>query len=869
MQSGTQLGHYEILSALGKGGMGEVWRARDSKLGREVAIKTLPEEFARDDERLARFEREAKLLASLNHPNIAAIYGLEEDSGTRFLVLELVEGDTLAERLKRGPIPVEESLTLALQIAEALKAAHEKGVIHRDLKPANIKVTPDGKIKVLDFGLAKAFAGDGSDVNLSQSPTLSMAATQQGVILGTAAYMSPEQARGQEVDKRADIWAFGCVLFEMLAGRPLWDGATATDMIAAAVARDADFGPLPTNIHPRIPELLRRCVEKEPRKRFYDVGDLRMELEAVETDPTGQLVRSPVTSGYFPRHLLAVGVTGLLIAVVASLATWSLVPRPNRLVTRTVIPLRPTDVLPGTGCPVILDMSPDGTHLAYVANEQLYLRPMSERDARPIPGTQSARGPFFSPENQWIGYFASDGGLMRVRVAGGVPEPLSGGGFCWGAWDTNDSIAYQSGPNTAFSVIPANGGTPRPLTTLDADLGEVGHTALQFLPGDRVLYSVLHRDTSQSLVVRDLRSGEKTTIRQGHRGRYLSTRHLVYWADGMMVAPFDLDTLELMGDPVQLAEGIDPNNLSVSTDGALVFAPSGTARRDSSLMWLNAKTGDETPLDVARSFSWPRVSPNGEQVATQIRSSDSLDIWVYQDSVPDQLTFEGATHPVWSPDGNRVAFSIDEQGSSGFYVMPADKSAGPASLVPRPTDSNPNSWLGHRIASYDWGGDQQGYDIWVSDVQSRQSEPFLETPANEWAPIFSPNGGFLAYVSDENGKLEIFVRPYPNGGTSFQIASGRSPVWSPNGQELYFISAAGALMATPVQTTPVFRRLGEPRLVNRGPFRSTANAQSFDVHPDGERFLMMKTDVAATSSGPQFNIILNWFEELKKRVPVP
>ena len=388
MKPGTQLGSYEILSALGKGGMGEVWRARDQKLGREVAIKTLPEEFAKDEERLARFEREAKLLASLNHPNIAAIYGLEEDNGIRFLVLELVEGDTLAQRLKRGAIPVEESLTLALQIAEALEAAHEKGVIHRDLKPANIKVTPEGKVKVLDFGLAKAFAGDGSDVNLSQSPTLSMQATQQGVILGTAAYMSPEQARGQEVDKRADVWAFGVVLFEMLTGRGTFDGGTVSDVLAGVLRADPDWKGLPPHLHPRIQFLLERCLEKESKDRYGDISDARVDIQKVLADPDGVIIQPVADIGQAsPRPMLPWALVTLGLVAFASVAVWNLKPEPSpepKPVSRFSFLLPAGQIFTGWVRPLVA-VSPDGTQFVYVADQQLYLRNLDEMDARPTP----------------------------------------------------------------------------------------------------------------------------------------------------------------------------------------------------------------------------------------------------------------------------------------------------------------------------------------------------------------------------------------------------------------------------------------------------------------------------------------------------
>ncbi len=446
MTPGTQLGTYEILSPLGKGGMGEVWRARDQKLGREVAIKTLPEEFAQDEERLARFEREAKLLASLNHPNIAAIYGLEEHEGTRFLVLELVEGDTLAERLKRGAIPVEESLKLALQIAQALEAAHEKGVIHRDLKPANIKVTPDGKIKVLDFGLAKAFMGDGSDANLSHSPTLSMQATQQGVILGTAAYMSPEQARGQEVDRRADVWAFGVVLFEMFAGRGTFDGGTVSDVLAGVLAKEPQWNTLPLNLHPRVRLLLERCLEKESKDRYGDISDARVDIQKVLADPEGVIVQPVAEVGQaVPASKLPWVVATLGLVVVASVAVWYLKPAEPRPISRFSHVLPEGQRFTNVGRPLVA-VSPDGSHIVYVANSQLYLRSMDELEAHPIPGTDEIpTNPFFSPDGQWIGYWSqTDAQLKKIAISGGAAIPLADIVNPFGAsWGTDDTIPWN------------------------------------------------------------------------------------------------------------------------------------------------------------------------------------------------------------------------------------------------------------------------------------------------------------------------------------------------------------------------------------------------------------------------------------------
>ena len=520
---GKTLGTYEILSPLGKGGMGEVWRARDSKLGREVAIKTLPEEFARDEERLARFEREAKLLASLNHPNIATIHGLEEDSGTRFLVLELVEGDTMAERLKRGPIPVEESLKLALQIAEALEAAHEKGVIHRDLKPANIKVTPDGKIKVLDFGLAKAFSGDGSDANLSQSPTLSMAATQKGVILGTAAYMSPEQASGDSTDKRADIWSFGVVLFEMLTGRQTFDGKTVAHVLADVLRAEPEWSSLPPNLHPRFRLLLERCLEKEAKDRCHDIADVRVDIQKVLADPDGVIVQplaEPVQLAPQSK-LLWVGAI-IAFVMITAVSAWNLKPAPPPgAVVRLSHPLGEESFSRG-GRPVV-GISRDGTQFAYVADSQIFLKNLNETEARPIVGTdEDASTPVFSPEGGWLAFYSNqDGEVKRIPVAGGTPLEVISTEFPWNmTWGDDDTIMYSL--NDGIWQVPSDGGTATRI--VEAAEGE-NVFGSQLLPGGtHVLYSVWTGPAADQaeIVVEDLETHERKNGPDGWKRREVS-----------------------------------------------------------------------------------------------------------------------------------------------------------------------------------------------------------------------------------------------------------------------------------------------------------------------------------------------------------
>ncbi len=519
---GRTLLHYRIIEKLGQGGMGEVYQAKDQKLGRDVAIKVLPEEFAKDAERVARFQREAKVLASLNHPNIAAIHELEESDGTKFLVLELVEGKTLADRLKHGPIPVEESLKLALQIAEAPEAAHEKGIIHRDMKPANIKVTPDGKVKLLDFGLAKAFAAEQAEINLLDSPTLSDIATQQGIILGTAAYMSPEQARGKSVDKRADIWAFGCVLFEMLTGRQLFKGETVSEILAAVLMREPDFSTLPPNLHPRIRLLLERCLEKEIKNRYNSIGDARVDIQKVLADPSGMLVQSTTVIGSRTRLRMVlpwVAAAAVLSLILAGVAVWNLKPKPkeSRSVVRFAHVLPEGQAFTRKGRPLV-SVSPDGTKPVYVANRQLYLRTLTEPSAKPIQGAKDPANPFFSPDGQWVGYWSGEGSkLKKIAVSGGVPITLCSAYTPWGAtWEADDMIIFGQ-PDGVMSIA-ASGGTPK--TLVKARAGEQIDRP-QVLPGGRWLLFTSASGTTNwdeaQIVVQSLESGERKGYLEGRQ----------------------------------------------------------------------------------------------------------------------------------------------------------------------------------------------------------------------------------------------------------------------------------------------------------------------------------------------------------------
>ena len=766
---GKTLGSYEILSPLGKGGMGEVWRARDGKLGREVAIKTLPEEFAKDEERLARFEREAKLLASLNHPNIAAIYGLEEDSGARFLVLELVEGDTLAERLKRSAIPVEETLRLALQIAEALEAAHENGVIHRDLKPANIKVTPDGKVKVLDFGLAKAFAGDQADASLSQSPTLSMAATEQGVILGTAAYMSPEQASGTASDKRADIWSFGVVLFEMLTGRQVFRGETVSHVLAGVLAKEPQWNTLPLNLHPRIRLLLERCLEKEPRDRYRDIGDVRVDIQKVLADPNGligQPLADEVQESQKPRLRWIAGTVALSV-IGAGVAVWNLKPeRPpdSRLVTRFDYELPDGQQFRNMGGPV-LALSPDGSQFVYNAVGGLYLRSMEELEGRLISGTEASLvNPFFSPDGQWVGYW-SDGHLKKIAIAGGTPVPLCEAPAPYGAsWGEDDIIVY--GQPQGIMKVSANGGTPEPL--VETKEGERVYGP-QMLPGGRsVLFTlttsyanVPTRWDEAQIVVQSLESGERTVVVQGGSdARYVPTGHLVYVLEDVLFAvPFDPITLEVSGGGVRMVGGMSraPANLtgaghfSFSANGTLIHVIGSGSTSSRNLVWVDREGNSIQITDESRDYGYPRISPDGTKVALEISDGAGethVSLYDLDTGTLSRFTFESTTNdaPIWTPDGSAITFRSNRSDPWAIFSKAADGSGVVEQLLVQEANLVPNSWSSDNVlAFYALHVDENNRDLWV--MKDGDPEVFLATEANEAGPVFSPNGRYIAYVS--------------------------------------------------------------------------------------------------------------------------
>jgi serine/threonine protein kinase len=885
---GKTLVHYEITAEIGKGGMGEVYQAKDTKLGRDVAIKVLPEEFALDTDRVARFQREAKLLASLNHPNIAAIYGLEESDGTHFLVMELIEGDTLSDRIKSGPIPVEEALKLALQMAEALEAAHEKGVIHRDLKPANIKVTPDGNVKILDFGLAKAYAGDQENMSPMDSPTISAAATQQGVILGTAAYMSPEQARGKPVDRRADIWAFGVVLYEMLTGKTAFQGEDVSVTLASVITSDANLTLLPPNIHPRVREVINRCLQKESKKRYSGISDVQYEIEQALSDPSGVFLQPSVLPK--PKKQLQLGIPlvafmVVLCLVAAGVAVWFLKPIP---------PHEPKQVMrfeyelpegqqfsPSTTDLPLLTISLDGSKIVYSTAKGLFLRSLKEMDARFIAGTDGTSiQPFFSPDGQWIAYWSgTDRKLKKVAVSGGAPMTLCdaepAGGF---SWSLDNRILH--GESTNILWVSANGGNWEPLFELESGLLGVP----QMLPGGE---SVLFLDGITSpgkIMVHSLKSGESKELLVGVFAQYVKTGHIVYGVENNLHAvPFDVDTLEVIGGPVSLIEGVLNTQYfwqdAVSDSGTLVYVPGGSlAFSQRTFVWVD-REGKEDPLGAGPNSyeDYFRISPDGTRVAWSTSESGNEDIWIWDLARENKtrLTFDATwdLEPIWTPDSRRIIYNSGREGRVGIFWKAADgsgKAEKIATLTERDIAPRSISADGKTLFLVEDGGERSNNVGMLNMESDRAPELLFQERYRETDPMISPDGKWLAYTSNESGQWEVFICPFPDveGGGRWQVSTngGDWPLWSPDGKELYY-RHPDAIMAVSVETEPTLR-LGRPISLFANRY-----VGGFDIHPDGERFLMLKPFARPDGESkegitPKINIVLNWIEELKERVPV-
>ena len=864
--AGDRLGVYEVIAYLGAGGMGEVYRARDTKLGRDVAIKILPDALSKDHDRLARFEREAKLLATLSHPRIAVVYGLDEHEGTQFLAMELVEGQTLERKIEASPLPTEEALRLAVQIAEALDAAHEKGVIHRDLKPANIMVTDDGRVKVLDFGLAKTFGADPSETS---AHALSTAMTQHGLVLGTAAYMSPEQARGWRVDKRADIWAFGCVVYEMLTGRPPFGAEDSPSILARVLERGPDIDSLPPSVPTAVRRTIELCLQKDVDKRMRDIGDVRLALEGAFDVAVAPTATSPRT---LRRHLAAT--TGALVlgAGVAGLTAWvrwpASAPRP---VNRFEYAIPQHETLRNVGRPIIA-LAPDGRSFVYNTKEGLYLRSMDALEAELIRGTEEdLTDPFFSPDGRYVGYYI-DGQLKRIATIGGASVVIADGvSNPFGAsWAADGSILF--GQPAGIFRVPASGGTPK--LVIPAERGRLLYGP-QLLPdGDSVLFSATTTtwDAAQ-VVVQSLASKRRTVLVEGGSdARYVPTGRLVYALGNRLFATaFDAKALSVSGDPVAVVQGVlrAPGNVTaaanydVASDGTLVYAAAGgTGLRYDTPVWVDSR-GHEEPLGVEPCFcAGPLLSPDGKRLAFTSGTLDGdadIYIWSIADGTRTRLTFESGLQavPLWSPDGQRIAYMSPQ----GMFTRRADGADDPKLLVAG-NDLAPWSWTTDgRILVQQSGAGSKDVGI-VSAAGDGKVEPLLSEPFDEARPTLSPDERWLAYESNETGHGEIYVRPFPNvTGGRWQVSAGggEDPKWARDGRTLYFFSAS-SLVALPVEAESDFR-WGTPRnVLDRRRYVTPQTVRQYDISTDGQRFLMLKdAGPASGATGAKFVVVQNLF----------
>jgi len=942
---GQTLSHYRIAEKLGEGGMGVVYRARDEHLNRDVAIKVLPEEFAQDAERLARFRREAQLLASLNHPNIAAIYGLEEQDGLRYLVLEYVPGQTLAERIgtsapaggrtrgsahtgaagpggphgrgapmcapsagqRRGPaataLPVDEALEICKQIAEALEAAHEKGIIHRDLKPANVKVTPEGKVKVLDFGLAKAMEAEGSAADLSKSPTISAVASRAGVILGTAAYMSPEQARGKAVDKRTDIWAFGCVLYECLSGKQAFGGESITDAMAAIIKNEPEWSALPAETPVAVRTLLRRCLQKDPRERLRDAGDALLELVGAVprggTAPTGPADEAvpPPAAVARPRALpwvVAALLAVIAIALVLALVHFREAPPEQRVMKFTLLP--PDKTTFGA-----IAVSPDGRRVAFTTRDasrrtQLWVRALEALAAQPLAGTEGASYPFWSPDSRGIGFFA-EGKLKKIEASGGPPQTLAnapnGRG---GTWNRDGLIVFAPSTISPLVQVSAAGGEPKPTTELDASRQEVSHRWPQFLPdGRRFLHFIVSSQPEhQGIYLGSLDSKEMdskktplvaTDSSAAYAGPASGPGYLLFVREGSLMAQrFDPGKLKLSGEAFPVAEpvgvdaGLQHGRFSVSESGVLVYDSIGGGNRQ--LVWFHRSGKPLASVEPPGAYWIVDFSPNGRRVAASRNDpqTNNLDIWLFDlaRGSSSRFTFHpaGEGAPVWSPDGSRIAFFSSRNGPWNLYQKAASGAGEEEFLLKTSANQYPTDWSRDgRFLLYTEEDPKTGADLWVLPMaeqkKNAERKPILvlRTEFAERNGRFSPDGKWVAYDSNESGRYEIYVRAFspgqPGTGGKWPVSTGggQDPRWRRDGKELFYLAPDRKLMAVEVKTGSGFEA-GIPRPLFQTPVFTAAYAGRYAVTADGQRFLI--NSEAEGAAGEPATVILNWPATLKK-----
>jgi serine/threonine protein kinase len=882
---GKRLGPYEILSAIGAGGMGEVYRARDSKLGRDVALKVLPNAFAANADRMARFEREARLLAALNHPHIAAIYGLEESSGTPALIMELVEGPTLADRIAAGPIPLDEALPIAKQIAEALEYAHEKGVIHRDLKPANIKVKPDGTVKVLDFGLAKALTEDSSTVDMNNSPTLSMGATVAGVILGTAAYMSPEQAKGKPADRRADIWAYGVVLYEMLTGKRLYTGETAAETLAAVLMKEPTLDGLPANAPAAIRNLLRRCLERDPRRRLQHIGEARI---AIDDALSGAAPAAPVAVQGPQSPVVWIALACVLLLALAALAFVHFretPPQPRTM--RFQVPG------PANSTVTFFQLSPDGQSLAFVAQKeshtQLWVQPLSSIEAQLLPGTNGATYPFWSPDSANIAYF-SDGKLKKIAATGGIPQILCDAPAGRGAaWSEDGIILFAPNVSGPLYRVSAAGGVATAVT--DASGTEISDRYPFVLPGGHTfLYYRIGRSSEQNGIYASSLEGLKPLhilpddsnavyvpgLYPGRSGYLIFRRK-----ETLMAQPFDPQSLKLSGEMFPIAEQVG----TVANTGNAAFTASangelayrfGNLYENRQFVWMD-RTGKQVGAATkSASIAGGALSPDEKEIVLALSPDPvTVDLWLQDVSrgVLSRFTFgpDRSAVPVWSPDSRRIAYTAFTGTVFSIYQKQVNGAGAAEQLKSGGVNVFPSDWSpDEKFIVYSEFAEKTNNDIWLLPL-SGDHKPvlYLQTQFNEEDGHFSPDGRWMAYMSDESGRFEIYVQPFPATGPKWQISSvgGRFPRWSHDGRELFYIAADQKLMAAPVKPgggSTLSFEAGAPQPLFEIPSIPISFRFSYQPTMDGRRFLVDVPAGGGAGITPPITMILNWAAGGKK-----
>jgi serine/threonine protein kinase/Tol biopolymer transport system component len=888
---GTRLGRYEVIAAIGEGGMGQVYRARDTELGREVALKVLSDSFVHDPERLARFEREARTLASLNHAHIAVIHGVERSGGQTALVMELVEGEDLSRIVARGPMPLAETIPVARQIAEALDAAHERGIVHRDLKPANVKVRPDGTVKVLDFGLAKATDPPGTGVNVENSPTLTAQATRMGVILGTAAYMSPEQARGKPVDKRTDIWAFGVVLFEMIAGRRPFDGEDVTELMAAVVKSDPDWTRLPGAVPPHLARLIRRCLEKDRRKRVRDIGDVLIELDEQPPATSGASSLPPARTT--ARERLAWLAALVLISAVASIAAWRMKPATARsAATVTRFPLiLPNDQQLG-GPPTTLairrvGVSPDGAVIVYTANGQLYRRSLDDPKPVAISGADGTPyAPTFSPNGRSIAYLARD-----LREAAWVVKkvPAEGGPVITLAKLSSDHIhpnlspteldlswggsqIFLGGKNGVFAV-PESGGTPQLIVPADP-AKEVVSSPQLIAGGRQILFTVRRLDATgpqaNSIVVQTLGTNTRQAlVVGGAHGVLLPTGRMLYISgSNLMGVAFDAARAAVTGEPAVLTSDVT-QRFEVSDAGTLVYEPTAGAAGPPTIVWVD-RSGREEPVVTSSlpAIGNMRLSPDRTRIA--LTAAGDIWIWTFARHTMTRLSLTPTTveyNPAWMPDGRRIVFDSGPQGAAADRQILLRQADGGGSA--RVISAAPGGWPdaiapdGKYLMFHTLGALPS---LMLQSIDPA-GQPTLIAKSVALNADFSPDGRWIAYQSTESGRFEIYVQPFPaieTGRWQVSTEGGRYPLWSATGKELFFLSDANMLMATPIDPRSGFTYGTPVSLFPVGQYGQGSGSviRNFDVSADGKKFLFVKQTVTT----PPIAVVTNWFQEVERKL---